>query len=292
VSRNSWLSRSILGAIGAGIFVCQCASAYETAEIKPGEKDYPVERSAPRHVVQLAVTVPPGYSLVASAGYVATSPGGTLASGTSCQREIGFAVTAPFDLDTPVKMVRDGGVSRGALVVDRFEPGRCDWQLRALVFQLLRPGSKENALRYAAFPFRNRKRLPGDRHGDYWCSARGGCSHLALLLTDREVGSAFVASIPEAKRGNGDGVSIGVSTTSLSIEFHDLDSIDPRTRMAGGPDPEAIKKTREYKALLCFQQANIEYQRAHQPLPDTAAQNDAIDAMTQKCRAEVGLPPE
>lgn len=283
---------SIVCAVGASFLGAAEGSPYNTAEIKPGEADYPSQKVTPRQIVQLVLTVPSRFSIVGDAVYTAASPGGTLASGTSCQREVAFAVTAPFVINVPVHMVRDGTVYRGTLVVDRYEPGRCDWQFRGLSLQLLSNGERNNPARSAQFSYSLHESLPIAQHADYWCSEKDGCSNLGLLLSNGRVGSAFVASIPEGRRGTGDAILVGPRTTSLTIDFHDLDAVDPQKRMAGGADPEAYKKTPEYKALQCFQKANVEYVQTHRPLPDTATQTAAMAAMRQKCRAEVGLPPQ
>ena len=62
--------------------------------------------------------------------------------------------------------------------------------------------------------------------------------------------------------------------------------------MSGGGDPEAFKKTPSIRALLCFQHANLEYGQTHHPLADTQTQTADLKTLKNRCRAEVGLPPQ
>jgi hypothetical protein len=55
-------------------------------------------------------------------------------------------------------------------------------------------------------------------------------------------------------------------------------------------DRAAVAQTPEYKALICFQDANLEYVRTHRPLPDADTQRATLAAMKAKCRADLGLP--
>ena len=168
------------------------------------------------------------FSTVASATFVASDPGGTLASGTSCQREISLAVAAPFYLGVPVALTRDGNLYHGTLTVDRYAPGRCKWKFRGLGFQLSRKGeTSPSPSAVSIYPQSDSPLIPSAQHSDEWC-ANLYCTNLTIHLSNGKVGAAFVASVPADRRGTGDPIFIGPKTTSLSVPFHDLDAVDPQ----------------------------------------------------------------
>jgi hypothetical protein len=276
----------------------------DTRELKPGDANYPISNPNPTRVISL---ISPGMELSNYRFDADYSSDVKL-----CGHRVGLAETAAYGLTIPIEMVQ--GQDRkyhGSIVIDKFQPGKCGWQFRAIGYAL--PDGVGNGL--GLLKDRRSNPFPSAApHIDMWCyrvtegqvkSLDPKCEILALLRwpnAKRRVSPGFLAKFsPEQQDANG-AVDITAETKELTVEFHDLNAI-PGALVPVGDRAEQIKASEQAhaaaeaspagQARLCFERANIAYGRTH-PTPDTATihtQRDAVFALRNKCRADYGLPP-
>jgi len=125
-----------------------------TSNIGPGNTDYPVENPHPRHVIEAAILLPPTIHVQIAAVYTAQFGRGTSPTprrchfatkqGTETEYSISlneYYVYVPikpiFQADEPLERAVSEGEKRyrASIVVDRFELGRCEWQLDRLAYR-------------------------------------------------------------------------------------------------------------------------------------------------------------
>lgn len=227
------------GVVTQAIVLCALAACGgpRTAEVKPGERNYPTLNPHPTDVVQIRALIPPTLKVEFQSGYTASpSAGGLIGSGTECQHEIGLAVTAPFYVNLPIKMTADGNSNAGAAEADKFEPGHCLWRFTGVLGRSVNPNSLQGAL----VRFRNDASSPREVVLDVWCvrdasldvstpSAPEFCGDLSFLSSlPRAAPAEVLASIPLSQRNDSE-VTIGPNTQIINVTFHDLDA----ARMSG-----------------------------------------------------------
>lgn len=212
----------------------RASSPSDPSEIKSGEPDYPVTNPHPTHVLAIDATIPSVLSVGITAIYLASpTAGGTMESGTACQRTVGLAVTAPFALRKPVTLVHHNGTYTASVAIDGLVPGRCAWKFSHLNY-VVRTAE--------APPDRSDNELAGYK-GDgpeivvtnIWCMrypVRQNfrpevCDSLDSLASDfsGDIPVAIVRAVPSSERKEGPPLTIGPRTTSMRIVFHDLDQI-------------------------------------------------------------------
>jgi hypothetical protein len=123
-------------------------SMWDPSAIKLGEKDYPTLNVGATKIMAFKANVPSSLKIRFEAYYSASpTAGGSPDSGESCQRKVGLAVTAPYVLAVPLELARDGESVSGSVVVDRYQPGRCDWSLQGIRYVIEDGWPPYNALR-------------------------------------------------------------------------------------------------------------------------------------------------
>lgn len=218
----------VLAACGGG------SSPSDRSEIKPGESDYPVTNPHPSHVLTIDATIPSALSVSITAIYLASpTAGGTMESGTACQRTVGLAVTAPFSLRKAITLVQHNGTYTASVTIDGLVPGRCDWKFSHLNY-VVRTAE--------APPDRLDNELAGYKDSgseivvtNIWCMrypVRQNlrpevCDSLDSLASDfsGDIPVAIVSAVSPSERKDGPPLTIGPGTTSMRIVFHDLDQL-------------------------------------------------------------------
>jgi hypothetical protein len=150
-----------------------------------------------------------------------------MSSGLPCQREVGFAATAPYALTVPLQLTHIGESFRGTVAIDRLLPGRCGWEFSHISY------ARENAV-VPPDPIAQYDGRPdhmADSRADVWCiimSSKGaeGCSSLVELALDfpNLISPGWKSVIPQAERGVIP-ITFGRSARSITVQFHDIDSM-------------------------------------------------------------------
>ncbi len=219
-------ARMVVAALLCALVACSGSSP--SAEVKPGDRDYPTPNPHPTEIVQVTALTPPTLKVAFEYGYSASPrAGGLMGTGTECQRTIGLAVTAPFYVNIPVRMVAQGSLYSGNVEVDKFEPGRCEWTFSGISYSTVSPLSYGGVL----VRFKETERSHAVTL-DIWCIMAGIdpkapelCGGLHFLSAIRNlVSPEFVASIPQSERDDTE-ADIGPETTSIIVRFHDLNSL-------------------------------------------------------------------
>lgn len=210
------------------------SSPSDPSEIKPGEPDYPATNPHPTHVLTIDATIPSALSVSISAIYLASpTAGGTMGSGTACQRTVGLAVTAPFSLRKPITLVQHDGTYTASVAIDGLVSGRCDWKFSHLNY-VVRTAE--------APPDRFDNELAGYKDSgseivmtNIWCMrypVRQNfrpevCDSLDSLASDfsGDIPVAIVSAVSPSERKEGPPLTIGPGTISMHIVFHDLDQL-------------------------------------------------------------------
>jgi hypothetical protein len=229
-----WRARialKIITLILAGVTASSCAqSARSPSEVRPGERDYPERNPHPKHQFLLTAVVPPSLSMRFTAVYRASATAGdTQSSGTSCQREVGFAVMAPLHLPEPIRLSPSGDRrSSATIVLDQYLPGRCDWMFSTIGYFIenLQPTG-------APVIVYNEQSTDTDYHLDVWCvrvpnsppQYPESCSSLKDLFESFPalIPKQLFDSTPLVARDNAGPVEVGPSARAVVIELHDID---------------------------------------------------------------------
>ncbi len=139
----------------------------QSAEVKPGDVDYPLENPGATHAVQFIAIIPSTLSLRFWYGYHASvDQEDTETGNTACQRQKGEEIPIPVYVDLPMQLVQTGDTYRGTLVVDRFVPGSCNWVLSGIAVQSDEPRSNGTQL---AVVYEHDGDTAPDYHLDEWC---------------------------------------------------------------------------------------------------------------------------
>jgi hypothetical protein len=241
-SRTRRYGRTVFSAV---LLCCLAACSREhwpstSSEIHPGAPDYPVTNPHPSHVLTIEASIPPALSVSISAIYSASpTAGGTMGSGTTCQRTVGLAVTAPFFIREPVRLVEQNQIFTAAVPIDGLLPGRCKWRFGGLTYSVYTakspPWGAYNELAvYAEYGgvAVEQARL------DVWCMRYPKhqeirpetCDTLESLAGyfPREIPESFVKTVDPSERNDGPPIRFGAEVESLQIVFHDLDQSNRR----------------------------------------------------------------
>jgi hypothetical protein len=224
------------------IFLCTLIAAcdwspYKSAEIQPGEPDYPVANPHPAHVLTINATIPPTLSVSISAIYEASqTAGGTMQSGTACQREVGLAVTAPFMLTQTVKLVGQNDTFVASVPIDGYLPGRCDWNFTGLSYFSAGVGFPSNIILTPLALYRGDGSVA--LSASIWCMHSPVrmkakveiCAPLKNLISDMPdmISPSVVSSASASDLEQRELPLIGPSSTTMQITFHDLDKLTHR----------------------------------------------------------------
>jgi hypothetical protein len=241
-SRRRRHERTVFSAV---LLCCLAACSRErwpstSSEIHPGDPDYPVTNPHPSHAITIEASIPPALSVSISAIYSASpSAGGTMGSGTACERTVGLAVTAPFFIREPVRLVKQNQFFTAAVPIDGFLPGRCKWRFGGLTYSV-------HTAKSPAWGAYNELAVYEDHGGaaaenarlDLWCMRYPKhqevrpetCDTLESLAEyfPREVLESFVKTVNHSERNDGPPIRLGAQVESLQIVFHDLGQLNSR----------------------------------------------------------------
>jgi hypothetical protein len=205
---------------------------WHSAEIKPGQPDYPVLNHHPTDFIQITAHIPPTLKVAFHYGFSASpNAGGTISSGKSCEREIGLAVTAPIYINASLPLARSSdGTYHGTVAADRFEPGICDWRFTGISAITVNPPSPAGLL----VRFRDDSSSPRGVSSDVWCMRDSHplnprvpeeCGDLLFLSKIQKlVPTQLLSSVPQSERASSQ-VTIGRNTKIINVTFHDLNNL-------------------------------------------------------------------
>ncbi len=98
------------------------------SQLAQTDPDYPQENPNAAHVIELYGTVPVGINLGLDAIFMAQHKSGCLMTPTYLTGAVSGAFS-PLYLSLPLNIKRDGVNFSATVVVDKFIPGRCGWDL-------------------------------------------------------------------------------------------------------------------------------------------------------------------
>jgi hypothetical protein len=197
-----------------------------TTDPKPGDTDYPVENPHPTHFIQFTVTIPPTLAVNFRVTYLAdVAAGGPPNTAGTCVRTVGLGVTAPFGVDLPLHLTRDGDTYHGSVAVDAFLPGNCNWRMAFIRYQEARDYGDYAALVQFGFPLQEAHQL------HIWCVKDQRSSDPAhpercgspFVLTD-VIRAEFENEIPLEQRRNAR-MDTSASAQNISVAFHDFNAL-------------------------------------------------------------------
>lgn len=206
----------------------------KSAEVKPGDIDYPLENARATHAVQFTAIVPPTLSLRFWYGYHASLDQEDTESGnTACQRQTEDEIPTPVYVDLPLQLVQTGDTYRGTLVVDRFAPGSCHWTFSGI--SVLSDEPRSHGTQLAAVYADDADTAP-DYHLDEWCIRAPEfdpqrpeiCLSLnALQRLGIGISPDFIKTVALTERDDGRAAHVTPNTRTITVEFHDLDALLP-----------------------------------------------------------------
>jgi hypothetical protein len=269
--------------------------------LKQGDRSYPAMTPNPQIFVPITVSSAEWIDMKLVAVYVSDTS-------AFCGQLNIAAGHFPNDVVVPIEMTRMGDEYRGKIVVDRFEPGRCNWKFLGVEYG----GWADDVWNFLA-TFREGDVSSVDQEPtvEFWCYhvnykdiPRRNCEELALLKGSnavRAVSPQFLSSFTVAQKAPRKIIYVTSTTKSVHVVLHDVNAIqgalipvgDREAQIARAKaDQDALHETPDYKAYMCVQPALGAYIRSHQPLPDTATQTAALREIKRQCRAQYGLLPE
>jgi hypothetical protein len=213
-----------------------CGLGGRSSNVKPGEADYPVENPDPKQVIPVTIIAPPGIKLTYLVGYGARNLGEAVNSGKECWYSMGLGPTRTYSVTVPFEGHSSGEVLHTKLIIDKYEPGRCDYRFAGIYWmqqdQWPLPSSLEQLLLFDA------QKAPStpDARADIWCmniKAVDGsritltCSGLAAhhaydhsVVPPEEIGPLTASGVYELPS------FFGPATRSIVIQVHDMRAPD------------------------------------------------------------------
>lgn len=107
------------------------------SNVQPGDPDYPQLNPNPRHWVVLHGTMDPTLNLQFSAGWVPEDPRtGWISKDPNCSYLVNRfeGATGPYSVRILLEAKRTGTTYSLRVPMDRFQPGRCNWQFTGIGF--------------------------------------------------------------------------------------------------------------------------------------------------------------
>ena len=204
----------------------------QSAEVKPGDVDYPLENPRATHVIQFIAIVPPTLSLRFWYGYSASvEEEDTEIGNTACQRQTGEEIPIHVYVDLPMQLTQTGDTYRGTLVFDKFAPGSCNWSFSGISVLSDEPPSRGTLL---AGVYQDDRSAAPDYHLDEWCIRAPDfdpqrpeiCLSLSALQRLKiQISPDFIKTVPLTERDDGRAAHVGPNTRTITVEFHDLDAL-------------------------------------------------------------------
>ena len=100
-------------------------------DLHPGESGYPSSNLHPQHLIRIEVAAPATVDIQLWASYETDGRNACRSTPTLIAGMVEGA-TFPSSVSIPVALRSVGNEQRGTLIVDAFEPGKCDWQFSSL----------------------------------------------------------------------------------------------------------------------------------------------------------------
>lgn len=299
---NMWRNIALVGCVLPAVALVVRLGAHpiggNSAELQPGNARYPITVANPTTIIPLIVSGPDAVDMRFIAVYASDAK--------RCQHQLGLGVYGPFTLEFPIGMTRTDEGYRGTVTVDKFQPGNCGWQFAGVSYGL----TGETVLNpLTTLDEDDVWHGPAESPRDFWCYRVShdqhqvhACEELASIRWSngiRAVSSQFLSGFTSQQLTEEHRLRITAQTKELRVNLHDLNAIEGALIPVGSihdqserakAEEAAMKKSPEYRALECAQQANLEYLRSHHTPPDAVAQKAEIKAEKKKCRVAFGLP--
>jgi hypothetical protein len=214
-----------------------------TDNAKPSEPDYPALNPQPTHTVRMEGTLPSSLKLTFLAYYAADEGAGTVQSGTYCGYKLSYQSFPVFDLTDTINIARTGDHYAGQVIVDKYLPGRCRWQLEFVGYKLLNGANVMSEGYFAQIydPVRVGNQSPNLYRGkiDIWCrnmvarvdaTAGEQCESLSIMKSvskSNPISPKLLATITtDQYEHQPTTIWMLPETRSIEVIFHDLDTME------------------------------------------------------------------
>ena len=225
-----------------------CARGRHSQDIKAGDTDYPLENPSPAKTFQFEAFLPPKLPVHFKLVYMATINAEPKPSAvplchyvTDTGRMSPFTVSVPLQLRFEKHDPQSGEYYRGMVAIDRYFPGRCQWELIAGMYSLDDDPKHDVPLfHYATFSDYGQNsaevlhcmRVPASYRSTHPDSALPpvACAIADLgdhILATAESMAAQRPNLDAADLGY-DAVVVGRKTPSINFVFWDRDNPLPR----------------------------------------------------------------
>jgi hypothetical protein len=209
--------------------------------VEPGDPDYPALNPSPKVVIHLKVIAPPSIPTRFLVAYDAHAAGGPIDSPSTCSFGTGMGVIHWFGVTEDVSLKRDASYQFGDVVIDKYLPGRCNYQFTSSWF--LAP---DDQLQNDLFHFEGGPHPPTARI-DIWCVTAAlakqpnkQCAPLWLWRRQLEeiVTPEVYDQIVSAGGDKGPPIFVGPGTQMITVQFHDLSAADGGREMLAVDHPK------------------------------------------------------
>jgi GH24 family phage-related lysozyme (muramidase) len=224
---------------------CSGASwSSDSSEIQPGQQDYPVTNPRPVHFVKIDAKASSALAVTISAVYESSAnAGGTMESGHPCVRTVGMAATAPFNVIKRLRLVPKNGIYTATAAIDGFLPGRCAWHFTGLDYSVSAAEAPSKNSYVYTLPYDilalYRDGGPSAVQVSIWCMRdprrQKGSSNIRFNMCDdpetmigeyrAKMSPTFLTSVPSSERERTLPLIIGRNTTSIRIDFRNVDRV-------------------------------------------------------------------
>lgn len=223
IGRKACATLLLLALLASG-----CASAQAVPVPDPtAPNTLPVNPNA-HEQIRISGVMPHTLAIRLFATYESTTPD----TKNPCGRWLkGAADSVPLGVTIPLDVAQHGGSYEATALVDKFEPGKCGWHFYGISFTVNGVGSGDFVAQFV-------DRVPeGDKHVKRWCGNnvsrfRQGVACLAprwafnppTPSVDPRL-AVLARLIAEDQRGSTGNALVPRTTTSLFIDFYDIDAL-------------------------------------------------------------------
>jgi hypothetical protein len=211
--------------------------------ILPIEPQYPHLNSHPTRVLTISGTQPSSIPVQLVAYYATSRPANGESGFESCYRTGFIGPINMLHISDPLKIEHDGSHYKATVIVDKYEPGKCRWQLSLVLYKIpngidakIHAGDSTWYGTPTVFliddaPSSPNKGLSALRGGriDIWCAKQPraedpqsaeSCGALAGVSRND-----YRALIPPDQRGDRVQTEVFPEDQSAEVNFHDLDAL-------------------------------------------------------------------
>ncbi len=217
------------------IVIVGAMAGCSTSNIQIGDSDYPVNNANPKKILSIKGDIPSTLDVKLIAHYSPKDGGiyNPTTGGLVCGYMVGLGAYAPYMVDVPLHISRNGTTYVSSIPIDQFQEGRCGWHLFSLTYSV----SKDKLATRASYNMDLLRALVDQSSGNYhggennpnklykWCFASSNDVDKTYLDCEPSIDNKLFEFVPDEKKNFYSQSIIDLETQAVEINFYDLDAM-------------------------------------------------------------------